>query len=174
MDIFLSVVGLLVLLVCFWLWMASFSVCSLFGLPFVLLCFLSVYPFLSLSRYVPYPFRSMACKNAAALRCRSFPESIRRHRRDRRDIDPMAGPESSPISDGRVEDHPFPQRIDLVHWVRNRPGRPPPHFFSWTDIGPNNPKWTESDIGFNGWKFPISEPQGTCHTDGSSDPVLDL
>ena len=42
--------------------MASFSVCSLFGLPFVLLCFLSVYPFLSLSRYVPYPFRSMACK----------------------------------------------------------------------------------------------------------------
>ena len=74
-------------------------------------------------------------KSAAALRCRLFPESIRRHRRDRLDIDPMAGPESSPISDGRMEDHPFPRRIDLVHLVRNRPGRPPPHFFSWTDIG---------------------------------------
>ena len=40
--------------------------------------------------------------------------------------------------------------------------------------GPNNPKWTESDIGFNGWKFPISKPQGTCHTDGPSGPVLGL
>ena len=37
-----------------------------------------------------------------------------------------------------------------------------------------NPKWIESDIGFDGWKFPISEPQGTCHTDGSSGPVLGL
>ena len=40
--------------------------------------------------------------------------------------------------------------------------------------GPNNPKWIESDIGFDGWKFPISEPQGTCHTDGPSGPVLGL
>lgn len=174
MDIFLSVVGLLVLLVCFWLCMASFSVCSL--LACLSFCFVSC-PYIRSYRF-PGMFRIRSgawhAKSAAALRCRSFPESIRRHRRDRRDIDPMAGPESSPISDGRVEDHPFPQRIDLVHWVQNRPGRPPPHFFSWTDSGPNNPKWIESDIGFDGWKFPISEPQGTCHTDGSSDPVLGL
>ena len=135
MDIFLSVVGLLVLLVCFWLCMASFSVCSL--LACLSFCFVSC-PYIRSYRF-PGMFRIRSgawhAKSAAALRCRSFPESIRRHRRDRRDIDPMAGPESSPISDGRVEDHPFPRRIDLVHWVRNRPGRPPPHFFSWTDIG---------------------------------------
>lgn len=39
MDIFLSVVGLLVLLVCFWLCMASFSVCSL--LACLSFCFVS-------------------------------------------------------------------------------------------------------------------------------------
>ena len=131
MDIFLSVVGLLVLLVCFWLCMASFSVCSL--LACLSFCFVSC-PYIRSYRF-PGMFRIRSgawhAKSAAALRCRSFPESIRRHRRDRLDIDPMAGPESSPISDGRMEDHPFPRRIDLVHWVRNRPGRPPPHFFSW-------------------------------------------
>lgn len=135
MDIFLSVVGLLVLLVCFWLCMASFSVCC--WIACLSFCFVSC-PYIRSYRF-PGMFRIRSgawhAKSAAALRCRSFPESIRRHRRDRRDIDPMAGPESSPISDGRVEDHPFPQRIDLVHWVQNRPGRPPPHFFSWTDIG---------------------------------------
>lgn len=119
----------------FWLCMASFSVCSL--LACLSFCFVSC-PYIRSYRF-PGMFRIRSgawhAKSAAALRCRSFPESIRRHRRDRRDIDPMAGPESSPISDGRVEDHPFPRRIDLVHWVRNRPGRPPPHFFSWTDIG---------------------------------------
>ena len=174
MDIFLSVVGLLVLLVCFWLCMASFSVCSL--LACLSFCFVSC-PYIRSYRF-PGMFRIRSgawhAKSAAALRCRSFPESIRRHRRDRRDIDPMAGPESSPISDGRVEDHPFPRgSIWSIGFgtglaVRRRISSLGPI------SGPNNPKWTESDIGFDGWKFPISEPQGTCHTDGSSDPVLGL
>lgn len=170
MDIFLSVVGLLVLLVCFWLWMASFSVCSLFGLPFVLLCFLSVYPFLSLSRYVPYPFRSMACKKRRGTQVQIV---------SRIDSPPPARPARP------AQNH---LRYRTVAWktihsprgsiwsigfgtglaVRRRISSLGPI------SGPNNPKWTESDIGFNGWKFPISEPQGTCHTDGSSDPVLDL
>lgn len=98
-------------------------------------CFVSC-PYIRFYRF-PGMFRIRSgawhAKSAAALRCRLFPESIRRHRRDRLDIDPMAGPESSPISDGRMEDHPFPRRIDLVHLVRNRPGRPPPHFFSCLD-----------------------------------------
>lgn len=139
-----------------WLWVWMFSVCCWIACSFVLLlvvdgffflcvlflaclsfCFVSC-PYIRFYRF-PGMFRIRSgawhAKSAAALRCRLLPESIRRHRRDRLDIDPMAGPESSPISDGRMEDHPFPRRIDLVHLVRNRPGRPPPHFFSWTDIG---------------------------------------
>jgi len=133
-----------------------FSVCCWIACSFVLLLvvdgfFFCVFSFwlafrfalflVRISVLIAFPVCSVSVpehgmqKSAAALRCRLFPESIRRHRRDRRDIDPMAGPESSPISDGRMEDHPFPRRIDLVHLVRNRPGRPPPHFFSWTDIG---------------------------------------
>ena len=83
MDIFLSVVGLLVLLVCFWLCMASFSVCSL--LACLSFCFVSC-PYIRSYRF-PGMFRIRSgawhAKSAAALRCRSFPESIRRHRRDR-------------------------------------------------------------------------------------------
>ena len=63
MDIFLSVVGLLVLLVCFWLCMASFSVCSL--LACLSFCFVSC-PYIRSYRF-PGMFRirsgrSMACK----------------------------------------------------------------------------------------------------------------
>lgn len=109
MDIFLSVVGLLVLLVCFWLWMASFSVCSLFGLPFVLLCFLSVYPFLSLSRYVPYPFRSMACKKRRGTQVQIV---------SRIDSPPPARP-ARYRSDGR------PRIISDIGRSRGRPSIPP-------------------------------------------------
>ena len=36
--------------------------------------------------------------------------------------------------------------------------------------GPNDPIWSVSDIGFDGWKFPI----GPCRIDGPSGPVLGL
>lgn len=166
MDIFLSVVGLLVLLVCFWLWMASFSVCSLFGLPFVLLCFLSVYPFLSLSRYVPYPFRSMACKKRRGTQVQIV---------SRIDSPPPARP-ARYRSDGR------PRIISDIGRSRGRPSIPPEDRFG--PLG-SEPAWPSAaafllldryrvQIIRNGWKFPISKPQGTCHTDGSSDPVLGL
>lgn len=58
-----------------------------FGLPFVLPCSLSCIR----SYRFPGPFRFPSgvwhAKSAAALRCRLFPGSIRRHRRD---IDPIA------------------------------------------------------------------------------------
>lgn len=99
MDIFLSVVGLLVLLVCFWLCMASFSVCSL--LACLSFCFVSC-PYIRSYRF-PGMFRIRSgawhAKSAAALRCRSFPESIRRHRRDRRDIGRSRGRPSIPPED---------------------------------------------------------------------------
>lgn len=177
MDVFLSVVGLLVLLLCSWLWMASFSVYSLFGLLVLLLCSLSIYPFLSLSRYVRIRPGAWHAKSAAALRCRSFPGFS------------AAGAISIrwPFRHGLrpAQNH---LRYRTVAWKTvHSPGGSLWSIWFGTGMtvrrrisslgpisGPNNPKWTESDIGFDGWKFPISEPQGTCHTDGSSDPVFGL
>ena len=143
-------------------------------LPLVLLCFLSLYPFLSLSRYVPYPFRSMACKKRRGTQVQIV---------SRIDSPPPARP-ARYRSDGR------PRIISDIGRSHGRPSIPPEDRFgpfgsehlavrrrisSLGPIsGPNNPKWIESDIGFDGWKFPISEPQGTCHTDGPSGPVLGL
>lgn len=143
MDIFLSVVGLLVLLVCFWLCMASFSVCSL--LACLSFCFVSC-PYIRSYRF-PGMFRIRSgawhAKSAAALRCRSFPESIRRHRRDRRDIDPMAGPESSPISDSM--DGSFRYRSLKVHVIPM--DHPVPYLVFDRYIG----KWADPDIGSDKW-----------------------
>lgn len=141
---------------CGWL---LFSVCSLFGLPFVLLCFLSVYPFLSLSRYVPYPFRSMACKKRRGTQVQIA---------SRIDPPPPARP-ARYRSDGR------PRIISDIGRSHGRPSIPPGGLIwsIWFGTGlavrrrisslgpisgPNDPIWSVSDIGFDGWKFPISEP----------------
>lgn len=80
-----------------------------FGLPFVLLCFLSVYPFLSLSRYVPYPFRSMACKKRRGTQVQIV---------SRIDSPPPARP-ARYRSDGR------PRIISDIGRSRGRPSIPP-------------------------------------------------
>lgn len=80
-----------------------------FGLPFVLLCFLSVYPFLSLSRYVPYPFRSMACKKRRGTQVQIV---------SRIDPPPPARP-ARYRSDGR------PRIISDIGRSRGRPSIPP-------------------------------------------------
>ena len=159
MDVFLSVVGLLVLLVCFWLCMASFSVCSL--LACLSFCFVSC-PYIRSYRF-PGMFRIRSgawhAKSAAALRCRLFPGSIRRHRRD---IDPIAVWNGSrPARRNRmavqawfryrmvVKERPIPWR---TVFPRGRTGLFWPICF-WTDI---RSEWSCPDIGFDGWEIPIS------------------
>ena len=174
MDIFLSVVGLLVLLVCFWLCMASFSVCSL--LACLSFCFVSC-PYIRSYRF-PGMFRIRSgawhAKSAAALRCRSFPNRFA-----------ATGATGAISIRWPAQNH---LRYRTVAWKTiHSPGGSIWSIGFGTGLavrrrisslgpisGPNNPKWIESDIGFDGWKFPISEPQGTCHTDGPSGPVLGL
>lgn len=130
-----------------------------FGLPFVLPCSLSCIR----SYRFPGPFRFPSgvwhAKSAAALRCRLFPGSIRRHRRD---IDPIAVWNGSrPARRNRmvvqawfryrmaVKERPIPWR---TVFPRGRTGLFWPICF-WTDI---RSEWSCPDIGFDGWEIPIS------------------
>ncbi len=177
MDIFLSVVGLLVLLDCFWLCMASFSVCSLLAcLSFCLVpCPVSVLiAFLVRSGFLPefgtqkarrhsgadrFPNRSAATGATGATGAISIRWPAQNHLRYRTVAwKTIHSPGGSIWSIGFGTGLAVRRRISSLGPIS----------------GPNNPKWIESDIGFDGWKFPISEPQGTCHTDGPSGPVLGL
>lgn len=183
MDVFLSVVGLLVLLVCFWLCMASFSVCSL--LACLSFCFVSC-PYIRSYRFPGMlRIRSGArhAKSAAALRCRSFPGSIRRHRSD---IDTIVVWHEAGRYEGIGWAAQARIRYRTVAWktihspkrIEFGPFDPEPAWPSAlllsryrVQIIRNGPSPT-SDL--EGRIFPISEPQGTCHTDGPSDPALGL
>lgn len=143
---------------CVWL----LFLCVLFWLAFRFALFLVLYPFLSLS-WSAGPFRFPSgvwhAKSAAALRCRLFPGSIRRHRRD---IDPIAVWNGSrPARRNRmvvqawfryrmaVKERPIPWR---TVFPRGRTGLFWPICF-WTDI---RSEWSCPDIGFDGWEIPIS------------------
>lgn len=151
-----------------WLWVWMFSVCCWIACSFVLLlvvdgffflcvlflaclsfCFVSC-PYIRFYRF-PGMFRIRSgawhAKSAAALRCRLFPESIR----------------------WPAQNH---LRYRTVAWKTiHSPGGLIWSIWFGTGLavrrrisslgpisGPNDPIWSVSDIGFDGWKFPISEP----------------